>query len=269
MLLFIPLTLLLLLMLYLVLVKILYPNNIEHSKEAAASIRDARKQLGPMSSPEKRVLLIFSFAIFLWITKDFFNKTQAYVVLDDTMVALLATLLLFLIPSGNKEVITMPRLMMWTDARSMAWDVLLLFGGGIALANALEDSGLVNEIARGLSGYTTDNMFVLILVVTTISVFLSEVISNIAMVIILSPLVTSMALNLKIDPLLLGIPMTLGASCACMLPMGTPPNAIVFAKGHIKMRHMIRTGLVLNLICILLITVFCWFLLPKTLNISP
>ena len=267
-LLFMPLTLLLLLLLYGVLVKIMYPNNIKHSSEAASAIKNSQKQLGFMSTPEWRVLLIFSLTVLLWITKDLINATQSYLVLDDTIIAMLGGILLFLTSSGNKEIDNSERLMSWPDVQHMAWDVLLLFGGGIALANALEASQLVHELGSGLASVTTSNLFIIILVVTTIAVFLSEVISNLALVIILSPVVTSLALSLNINPLILGIPMTLGASCACMLPMGTPPNAIVFAKGHIKIQHMMRTGLVLNIICIILITVFTWLFLPLMLGMK-
>ncbi|WP_350028981.1 anion permease [Flavobacterium terrisoli] len=104
--------------------------------------------------------------------------------------------------------------------------------------------------------------------VTIIAVFLSEVISNLALVIILSPVVSSLALVLNVDPLLLEIPMTLGASCASMFPMGTPSNAIVFAKGHIKIQNMMRTGLVLNVICIMIITVFCWLFLSMVMALE-
>ncbi len=265
-LLFMPLTLLLLLLLYWFIVKILYPNNIKHSKEATIAIKTAQKDLGSISVPEKRVLLLFAITVFLWITKDFLNKAQDYLLLDDTNISMLGALLLFLVPSGNKGRRFPERLMAWPDARHMAWDILLLIGGGIALANTLETSQLIHQFGFGLADYTSNNLFIIILMVTAITVFLSEIMSNIAIVLILSPIVTTMALALNINPLFLGIPMTLGASCACMLPMGTPPNAIIFAKGHIKIEHMIVTGLFFNIICILLITVFCWFFLPKVMD---
>lgn len=261
--LFMPLTLVLMLLLYFILVKWLYPNRIKHSDEVSAAIKKTQRQLGVMSAAEWRVFLIFSLTVLLWIIKDLLNECQNLVVLDDTIIAIMGAVLLFLIPSktqtqeGNTE-----RLLSWTDTEKMAWDVLLLFGGGIALANALEDSQLVHEFGAGLATIATDNLFLIILIVTTISVFLSEVISNLALVIILAPVVSSLALSLNINPLFLGIPMTLGASCACMLPMGTPPNAIIFAKGHIKIEHMMRTGLVLNLMCILMISLFCWLFMP-------
>jgi solute carrier family 13 (sodium-dependent dicarboxylate transporter), member 2/3/5 len=109
-------------------------------------------------------------------------------------------------------------------------------------------------------------MLLLIFLVTTLSVFLSEVMSNIAQVMVLAPVVTAIAIKAHIDPLLLGMPMTLGASCASMLPMGTPPNAIVFSSGHIPLKQMLRAGFVLNIICIILITLFCWLVLPLVMG---
>ncbi|UPT69873.1 MAG: DASS family sodium-coupled anion symporter [Flavobacterium sp. JAD_PAG50586_2] len=265
--LFLPLTLLLLFMLYWVLVKIMYPNSIKHSNEAAEAIKEAQAELGSMNIAEKRVLFIFTLIVILWIAKDFLNELQHYLLLDDTIISMSGALLLFLIPSGGKTE-KKGQLMSWLDTKKMAWDVLLLFGGGIALAGALETSNLIQELGSGLAGITTSNTFLLILIVTTIAVFLSELISNLALVIILSPILTSLAILLHINPLLLGVPMTLGASCASMFPMGTPSNAIVFAKGHISIQDMMRTGFVLNIICIILITFFCWLFLPMMLKMN-
>lgn len=263
MVLFLPLTLLLLLMLYSVLVKIIHPNNIQHNDEASDTIRKSQHQLGTISRPEVRVLLIFIFTVLLWISKDLVNKWQNFVTLDDTVIALLSTVLLFIIPSGNKKKNRKPeRLLVWRDTQKMAWDILLLFGGGIALANALEASQLANEFADGLAYITTGNLLLVIIIISAISIFLSEVISNLALVMILSPVVTSLALSLHIDPLLLGIPMTLSASCSSMLPMGTPPNAIIFARGSIKIQTMMKTGFVLNVICVIIISLVCWYFIP-------
>ncbi len=262
MVLFFPLTLVLLLMLYGVLVKIMHPNNIQHNDEASNTIKKAQFQLGTISRPEVRVLLIFIFTVLLWISKDLVNKWQTFLKLDDTVIALLSAVLLFLIPSGNKKNRKPERLLVWRDTQKMAWDILLLFGGGIALANALETSQLAHELASGLAYVTTDNLLLIILTISAISIFLSEVISNLALVMILSPVVTTLALSLHIDPLLLGIPMTLSASCSSMLPMGTPPNAIIFARGNIKIQTMMKTGFVLNVICIIIISLVCWFFIP-------
>ena len=264
---FTPLTIVLLFMLYWVLVKFLFPNKIKHSVEGKSYIRTELKALGKLSAPEKRVLLVFTGTVFLWIIKDIINNLQKMIVLDDTIIAMIGAITLFIIPSGNKKETREERLLDWPDTRKMAWGILLLFGGGIALAKALEDVNLMDQLGAYIASYATDNTFLMILIVTTISIFLSEVMSNVAQVIVMAPVISSVAVALHIDPLLLGIPMTLGASCASMLPMGTPPNAIVFASGHIKMKDMLKAGFVLNIICIILITLFCWLLQPMIMRL--
>ena len=268
MLVFMPLTLALLFMLYWVLVKWLYPNQIKHSEAARSYISAELRALGPVSLPEKRVLWIFLITVFLWVAKDLINKIQQALVLDDTMIALFGATLLFVFPAGRAGGEKEERLLEWEDTRRVAWGILLLFGGGIALAKALEDAGLLQSLGSYIASFSGSNLFIMILVVTTISVFLSELMSNVAQVIVLAPVISSVSVAMKIDPLLLGIPMTLGASCASMLPMGTPPNAIVFASGLVKIKDMIKTGFVLNIICIILITLFCWLLQSHIMSIS-
>jgi solute carrier family 13 (sodium-dependent dicarboxylate transporter), member 2/3/5 len=264
---FTPLTIVLLFMLYWVMVKWLYPNHIKHSAEGKSFIKTELHKLGKLSTAEKRVLLVFLVTVFLWITKDIINSIQKRVELDDTIIAMLGAISLFIIPSGNKEKDNQERLLDWPDTTKMAWGILLLFGGGIALAKALEDVKLMDQLGTYIASYATSNVFIMILLVTTISVFLSEVMSNVAQVIVMAPVISSVAVALHIDPLLLGIPMTLGASCASMLPMGTPPNAIVFASGYIKIKDMIKAGFVLNIVCIILITIFCWLLQPMIMKL--
>jgi solute carrier family 13 (sodium-dependent dicarboxylate transporter), member 2/3/5 len=263
MLVFTPLSVVLMLMLYWVMVKWLYPNNIKHSAEGKSYIKTELQKLGKLSTAEKRVLVVFGITIFMWIFKDLINGFQKTIVLDDTIIALIGAITLFIIPSGKDE----QRLLEWPDTTKMAWGILLLFGGGIALAKSLEDVKIMDQLGSYIASFATTNVFLMILIVTTISVFLSEIMSNVAQVIVMAPVITSVAIALKIDPLLLGIPMTLGASCASMLPMGTPPNAIVFASGHIKIKDMIKTGFVLDVICIIFITLFCWLLQPLVMGL--
>jgi sodium-dependent dicarboxylate transporter 2/3/5 len=264
---FTPLTIVLLFMLYWVLVKWLYPNNIKHSEKGNQFIKEEIEKLGPLSTPEKRVSIVFIITVLLWIFKDLINAFQKIVVLDDTIIAMMAAVSLFIVPSGNIIEEKKTQLLDWPDTKKMAWGILILFGGGIALAKALEDAKLMEQFGNFLASYSTGNTLLMIFIVTTASVFLSEVMSNVAQVIVMAPVISSLAISLHIDPLILGIPMTLGASCASMLPMGTPPNAIVFASGHIKMKDMIKTGFVLNWICIILITVFCYYLQPMILKV--
>lgn len=264
---FTPLTIFLLLMLYWVMVKWLYPNNIKHSEKGNQFIKEELEKLGPLSLPEKRVAAVFIITVMLWIFKDLINAVQKLIVLDDTIIAMMAAVSLFIVPSGKIIEEKKTQLLEWPDTKKMAWGILVLFGGGIALAKALEDAKLMEQFGNFLASYSTGNILVMIFIVTTASVFLSEVMSNVAQVIVMAPVISSLAISLHIDPLILGIPMTLGASCASMLPMGTPPNAIVFASGHIKMKDMIKTGFVLNWICIILITVFCYYLQPMIMRL--
>ena len=264
MIIFIPLTIVLMLLLYLVLVKWLYPNHIRHSDSGHRFISDELEKLGKWSKAEKRLAAVFSITVFLWIGKDLINMIQHSFILDDTIIAMIGGLSLFIIPSGENDT---ARLLEWEDTRKMAWGILLLFGGGIALAKALEDAGLMQEFGNFLASYSTGNGLLMIFVVTTASIFLSELMSNVAQVIVMAPVITSLAISLKMDPLLLGIPMTLGASCAGMLPMGTPPNAIVFGSGHIKMKEMLKAGFVMNLICAIVITLFCYYLQPILMKV--
>ncbi|WP_295234236.1 SLC13 family permease [Sediminibacterium sp.] len=285
---FMPLTIVMIFGLYWVMVKWLYPNKISHSVEGKAFIQEELAKLGKISLPEKRVLMIFSVTVFLWITKDLINGFQKTIQLDDAIIAMAGGLTLFIVSAGSAatvnadlavnnnvkmevekdiEASTQKRLLDWEDTSKMAWGILLMFGGGIALAKALEDANLLQQLGSYIASFSSSNLLLMILVVTTLSVFLSEVMSNVAQVIVLAPVISSVAIALNMDPLSLGIPMTLGASVASMLPMGTPPNAIVFASGHVKIKDMIKTGFVLNIICIIIITLFCWLLQPYLIRL--
>lgn len=261
-----PLALLLLFSLYLVTTKILFPNRIRPSEAAGRYIREELSLLGTWSPAEKRVLVIFVCTALLWITKDLVNKSQSLFALDDNMIALAGAIALFICPAGNSKPASGEQrpqvpILEWEDTGKMAWGILLLFGGGIALADALEKAGLIQQLGQWLGVYAGTGL-ILVFTVVVLSVFISELMSNVAQVIVFSPVVCSLADSIGMNPLLLGIPMTLAASCASMLPMGTPPNAIVFSSGHIKLKQMLKAGLVMNLVAVALITLFCWFLLP-------
>lgn len=266
MLLCLPLSILLLFTLYFFMVKILYPNKIKSSENTKALIEQELNQLGKISAAEKRVLIVFCSTAFMWIFKDLLNKILP-VKLDDTIIALIAAISLFIVPSGIKDSSTF--LLTWKDSNKMAWGILLLFGGGISLANQLEKAGLIGQLGSWIAGYAGSNLLLLIFLIALISIFLSEVMSNVAQVIVFAPVVAGMADALHINPILLGMPMVLAASCASMLPMGTPPNAIVFASGHLKLWDMIKTGFVMNIICVILITLFCYFFIPLIIPSVP
>lgn len=252
-----PLSLLLMFSLYLVMTKWLFKNNLSHSKEAANLIQDELKRLGPISPQERKVLFIFFLTAFLWISKDLGNQLQHLIKLDDTMIAMMGALLMFIVPANKTE-----NLLGWADTQKMAWGILLLFGGGITLANQLEKVGLIQQLGDWLASFGNASTLMIIIVLTVVSIFISEVTSNVAQVIVFAPVVTSIALALNMNPLLLGLPMTFAASAASMMPMGTPPNAIVFASGKLQLKDMVKTGLVMNLIAIVLITLFTYYIVP-------
>ncbi len=271
MLLCMPIAIILLLALYLVLTKILFRNHIRSGEAARNYINEEFRSLGPLSVAEKRVMVIFIGTALLWILADPINKLQPYVKLNDTIIALLCAIAMFVCPPGlhkyadnlneTDEHESYDGLLVWADTKKMAWGILLLFGGGLALAAGLEREGLIKQLGEWLSHFAGGG-FTLLLMVTILSVFISELMSNIAQVTVFAPVVCSLADAVGMNPLILGIAMTLAASCASMMPMGTPPNAIAFASGHIKIKQMMKAGFVMNIVAIILITLFCWFLLP-------
>jgi len=260
-----PVAVALLALMYLVLVKWLYPNRIAENRATSLLIDQELATLGKITTAEKRVLWVFGCTAFLWITRRWINKL-GLVALDDNMIAMMGGLAMFAVPSGLRDEGGLRMLLAWTNTSKLAWGILLLFGGGIALANSLEKAGVMEEVGQWLAGFSHMGPFTLVLVIVVVSVFLSELMSNVAQVIVLAPVVCALADALHLDPLMLGMPMTLAASAASMLPMGTPANAIVFGSGFIRMKDMIRAGFVINLISIVVITLFTWFFLHPVME---
>jgi sodium-dependent dicarboxylate transporter 2/3/5 len=267
MLLCVPLVIVLLASLYFILVKLLYPSRIINSPEANSFINSEIQSLGKLTIAEKRVLVIFCATALLWISRDLLNQLHLFK-LDDNMIAIMGALALFATPSGSLEGKKIKMVLEWQDTSKMAWGILLLFGGGLAMAGSLEKAGIMDQIGQWLAGFSGNSGFVLVLMTVVISIFLSEFTSNVAQVIVMAPVLAALADALHIDPLLLGIPMTLAASAAGMMPMGTPPNAIVFSSGFIGLKDMIKAGFVMNLISIIIITLFSWYVLPLVMSMS-
>jgi sodium-dependent dicarboxylate transporter 2/3/5 len=262
-----PISLLLLFTLYVVMTRWLYPNKLGADAATRGVIKNELQQLGPLTQPEKRVLMIFVSTALLWIFKDLINTYQKYVKLDDTMIAMAGALALFIVPAGDKKADENKKILVWNDTSKMAWGILMLFGGGIALASALEKAGLIKQLGQWIAGFSGSGGLVLVFMIALVSLFISEVMSNIAQVIVFSPVIGGIADAMHINPILLGLPMCLGASCASMMPMGTPPNAIVFASGYVKFGEMVKAGLVMNIIAVILITAFCWWLVPLLMGL--
>jgi len=218
-----------------------------------------RNELGPMTKAEKRVAVLFSLVVLFWIARRPISTLLGIDFLTDTGIVMTAALLLFLLPSGDTS---QPQLMIWHDVNRLPWGVLILFGGGLSLAAAVSSTGLATWLGGNLTYLDTFGIFALIIAATGLVIFLTELTSNVATAATFLPVVAAVAIELGVSPLLLCVPITLAASCAFMLPVATPPNAIVFASGVVSIPQMIRAGLILNIVGMVLLSFVAVWLAP-------
>jgi solute carrier family 13 (sodium-dependent dicarboxylate transporter), member 2/3/5 len=245
----VPFAVILLLFCYLLLVKVLHPNRLGNFAGAGELIRQEVAQLGRMSKGERLTLMVFIFTALAWISRSGINNLIPGLNLSDEGIAMIATVALFAVPENFQEG---RFLLKWEDTMRLPWGILLLFGGGLSLAGALSDTGIVELIGNQFEGIEHAGFWVII-GLTTVSLLLTEVMSNVALVTMFLPVVAGIAGGMEINPLLVCIPVTLAGSCAFMFPMSTPPNAIVFASGYLTIPQMVRAGVLLNILSILLI----------------
>jgi len=212
----------------------------------------------PMSRAAKLTALIFVMAVVAWVAAPFVKSFTPAVVLKDGMIAIAAALALFIVPAarGSRESIVP-----WSQTQRLPWGVFILFGGGLSLADAMQRTGVSQMIAQSVTGIQGVSEGVIIASVAAVMVFASEIGSNTALAATAVPIVGAMAPGLGIAPEKLVITAVLGASLAFMLPVGTPPNAIIYSTGLVPVREMMRVGFMLNLCAIVVITVVCaWWL---------
>ncbi len=222
------------------------------------------KSLGKISFEEKLVLSVFIFTAFAWITRSFLLQ-PIFAAIDDTIIAITAAVLLFLLPSRKKG----KPLMNWESAVKLPWGVLLLFGGGLALAAGFKESGLALWIGTQMTLLQGVYLITLLAVIVIAVNFLTEITSNVATTSMLLPVLASMALSLDVHPFILMVGATIAASCAFMLPVATPPNAVVFGSGYLTIPDMMKKGFWLNIISIILIIVIIYYLLPYFWGFDP
>ncbi|WP_316932736.1 SLC13 family permease [Flaviflexus equikiangi] len=238
----------------------IYMPEIDEIPGGKELITEHHEKLGPMSLQEKMTMVIFIAAALSWILVPTLFEDLP---ITDEMIAMILALVLFLVPAKPKEGIG---LLNWETAKNVPWDVLLLFGGGLALSAAFGYSGLslwIGDQASGLAGLPT---IVIVLAITTLVIFLTEMTSNTATAAAFLPIIGGVAIGMGVDVELLVIPVALAATCAFMLPVATPPNAIAYGSGYIKIGQMIKVGIWLNLIGIVLITLFTMFIGPAILG---
>ena len=243
---------------YLALVKFMYPNKGLKFSASKSIIDTELQKLGPTTRKEKMVLAIFGVTTFLWIFRTVINSIIPNLGISDAMISIFAALALFAIPFNLKKGIF---ILDWRDTKNLAWGILLLFGGGLALAKGMSVTGIVDLVASIIAESDISILFMVGLLIF-LMLFMTELMSNVALVAVLAPVVAGIAIGLGLPIVHLLIPITMASSCAFMLPMATPPNAIVFASGYIKIYEMAKVGVLLNIIAIILLTGLFQFVLP-------
>ncbi len=263
MLLFLPLA-------WLLSTRVLFPTKMREIEGGRAWIHEESEKLGPLSRGELSTLVVFAFAVFFWVFRPYLAGLSIagvapFAKFGDAGIAVTAAIALFLIPVDRAKGIFV---IDWATAVKLPWGVLILFGGGLALAAATEANGVaqfIGSLARGFSGWP---VAAVVVVVIALMVFMSELTSNTAQVATMLPILAALAPVLGVPPALLLLPATIAASCAFMMPVGTPPNAIVFGTGLVRMPQMMKAGFWLNLAGILLITGITYFIVAPLLLTS-
>lgn len=223
------------------------------------------KELGKITYEEKLVLIIFICTALAWITRSFF-LSKLLPGIDDTIIAIIVGVVLFLIPASKSK---KRALMTWKEALHLPWGILLLFGGGLALAQGFKISGLAEWIGSQMTLLDGVTLILLLLILIAAVNFLTEITSNLATTAMLLPILAPMAIAIDVHPYILMVGATVAASCAFMLPVATPPNAVVFGSGYLKIIDMVKTGIWMNIISIILLTLITYFLLPVIWDFVP
>jgi sodium-dependent dicarboxylate transporter 2/3/5 len=216
--------------------------------------------MGEIKTAEKRVAIIFFCMALCWITRPLLVNLPGLANLSDAGIAMAGALALFLVPSGERSD---PLLIRWKYAEQLPWGVLLLFGGGLALAGAVSRTGLAEWLGVSLQAVGDLPILGMVVLATALIIFLTELTSNIGTTATFLPVVGAVAIEAGIDPIVLTVPVTFAASCAFMLPVATPPNAIVFGSGLLTIPKMAKAGFALNLIGIVIVTIAATTLAPR------
>ncbi|NAS29952.1 DASS family sodium-coupled anion symporter [Flavobacteriaceae bacterium R38] len=230
-----------------------------------AEIKRLIKELGKISFEEKLVLIVFIITAVAWMLRSY--VLQKFIPnIDDTIIVMIASVILFMLPTKSKKE---KRIVNWEQAVKLPWGVLLLFGGGLALAQGFSSSGLAEWIGSQLTSVKGISLLLLLAFLIAAVNFLTEITSNLATTSMLLPIIIPVAVVLDVHPFTLMAGVTVAASCAFMLPVATPPNAVVFGSGYLRIPDMLRTGIWMNIISIILLTLFTYFLLPVLWGFIP
>ena len=256
-----PVSLFLLIICWIYLTKVAFSFEDKNQASGKQEINSQLKKLGKFSNEELKVSVIFGLTAFGWIFRKQLVKIIPF--LDDTIIAISFAIVLFIITDKKNK-----PLLNWEDTVKLPWGILLLFGGGMAIASAFGKSGLALWIANLLSTMNGVPLFILILIIVASINLLTELTSNMATTAMLLPVLITMALAINVHPYFLLVSATLAASCAFMLPVATPPNAIVFGSGLLKIEDMFKKGIWMNLFSIIIISIIVYYILPYVFDLS-
>jgi solute carrier family 13 (sodium-dependent dicarboxylate transporter), member 2/3/5 len=248
---------------WLLLTRVAFPIRIREISGGREAIDEAYRKLGPMSGPERWVAVVFLSAALLWIVRPLLERWIPG--LTDTGIAITAAVVLFAIPTDRQ---LSGFVMNWETAEKLPWGVLLLFGGGLALAEAVTASGLAVWIASAMAVVGALPTIALVITVALVVIFLTELTSNTATAAAFLPLIASLAIGLGENPLLLVVPAAIAASCAFMMPVATPPNAIVYGSGYVTIPQMVRAGWWLNIMFAIAITLLMYSLVGMVFGVE-
>tara|TARA_B100001063_G_scaffold211267_1_gene209468 strand:+ start:1431 stop:2870 length:1440 start_codon:yes stop_codon:yes gene_type:complete len=236
----------------------IFPVNFSANQESKNKLDSMLRELGPMSNEEKKVIVVFLITAFFWIFRQLIDDLPGLSLLDDSVIAITGAVSLFFINENKSK----NKLLVWDDVQTgFPWGLIFLFGGGMALAYIVNDSGLALWLASLIPSETY--FWIILLTVIVMVILLTELTSNLTTTITFLPVVASVGLNMGIDPLLLILPLTISASCAFMLPVATPPNSIVYASNLIPIQKMVKAGIFINLSSILYVFIISYFLIPN------
>ena len=252
-----PVSLVLLFSAWFFLTRIAFSMKMKEFPGGREEIKRLQLALGPMGYEEKVVAVLFGLTAFCWISRSYLLQ-PLFPALDDTIIALFFGILLFLFNAQKKG----QKLLHWEEAVRMPWGIILLFGGGMALAKGFDSSGLAVWIGNQLNAIQGMSFMLIVLFVIAMVNFLTEITSNLATTAMLLPILAPLALQLDVHPFVLMVGAATAASCAFMLPVATPPNAVVFGSGYLKIADMVRIGVGLNIYSIVLLWMAVYFLLP-------
>ena len=255
----VPLAIVMLYSAWLILTKYVFPTSFITSDETKLYLRNMLDEQGPLSKDEKKISIIFGLTALAWMFRTVLDNYDMFSGLTDAGIAIISAILLFMIPSSSNK----GELLDWGQSDKLPWGLLILFGGGLSIAAQINSSGLGVWIGEGLSILSSVPPIFLILAVAALIIFLTEVTSNVATTSTFLPVFGAVAIGIGVLPVSLTVPVCLAASCAFMLPVATPPNAIVYGSGKFTIATMMKAGFVLNIIGIFVVTLFAYFIAPQ------